>query len=744
MSKFYSFLLLFISCTISTFSIAQTSVSALDNAVTENFDGLPSTGSVTKWVQDNTVPGWYAYETSPHIIAVDLLPDSGTQNSGRMYSYGRAGSSDRCLGSLASGSTNKLGYGWRLKNNTGKTVTSVTVNFTGEQWRAAANTNPNSIYCFYKIASSIPGIDSAEIIDFASNGYTAVPNLDFVSPIFGGSTMALNGNDPANSTKISHTIDVNLPNGSEIMIAWSDENDAGSDHGLGIDDISVTFSAKVVNNPLYKIATVASVDANGVPDSNGVDVRVQGVVYGVNYRPSGLQFTIRDNTGGIGIFSSSTKYGYTVTEGDEVIVSGKVSHFRGLTQISPVDTVILLSSGNALNKPAKIKKMNEFAESNLVKIEKLTWAETKPATWTSNTNFKLTNGVDTFDIRVDGDIDLAGMTIPTYDTMSVTGIGGQFASSSTGPYFDGYQLLPRYMQDIQKYSDILNPIGVISKVDATTGVPDSLNVWVRVKGVVYGGNYRTTGLSFTLRDYSGGINIFEFDKNFGYTVTEGDEVYVEGIVTHFRGLTEISTIDTLIKMSSGNSLKSPVEVSTVTEMYESDLVKIKMLWWAEAKPTEWKANTNYLLTNGTDTTLVRIDGEIDLAGTATPAYDTMNITGLGGQYANSSSGPFTDGYQLFPRYIQDVEQWVRPSTGNIEHLSNFAKVYPNPSNGNLSIRSKTAISRVEILNTSGQMVYELNPQKQSQLNLETNLSSGLYFLKVYSGDQKQISKIQIQ
>ena len=55
----------------------------------------------------------------------------------------------------------------------------------------------------------------------------------------------------------------------------------------------------------------------------GVAVRVQGIVYGINYRPTGLSFTLIDNTGGINIFNSSKQFGYTVTEGDEIIVSGK-------------------------------------------------------------------------------------------------------------------------------------------------------------------------------------------------------------------------------------------------------------------------------------------------------------------------------------------------------------------------------------------------------------------------------------
>ena len=80
-----------------------------------------------------------------------------------------------------------------------------------------------------------------------------------------------------------------------------------------------------------------------------------------------------------------------------------------------------------------------------------------PAMWSpggSGFTVQVTDGANTFDVRIDNDVDLFNLPAPT-GTFSVTGIGGQFDSSS--PYDGGYQLLPRYMEDIDPYSDVLDP-----------------------------------------------------------------------------------------------------------------------------------------------------------------------------------------------------------------------------------------------------------------------------------------------
>ena len=272
------------------------------------------------------------------------------------------------------------------------------------------------------------------------------------------------------------------------------------------DVLANTFTITIEDNdtpiPAYPIGTISTVNADGVADSLGVECQIQGIVYGVNLRPSGLQFTIIDeNNDGIGLFNGSGNFGYTVNEGDEVVVQGTISQFSGLTQINP-DTVWMVSAGNALVAPTVVTALDETTESQLIKIENLTVVD--PDDWSnsgSGFNVDITDGTNTYTMRIDADVDLYGTTAPT-ESFNLTGLGGQFDSSS--PHTSGYQILPRYMADLEVQGDTdpnypVYDIGVVTTVDAD-GVVDSMDVACQIQGVVYGVNVRPSGLQFTIID----------------------------------------------------------------------------------------------------------------------------------------------------------------------------------------------------------------------------------------------------
>jgi len=1318
-----NYLLVTVALFFSSMGMSQTNVNTIGTAVQENFNSLPSSGSAASWSQNSTVSGWYAYETDPYRVAVSYIADSGASNTGRVYSYGRAGSSERALGSLGSGSTDSIVYGWRLKNNTGKAITSINVSYTGEQWRRGANTATNKLAFFYKVASSITSIDSLEIKNLSSSSYVSISSLDFTSPSVGAAFSITNGNDNAFQTKFNQDITVNIPIGYEIMIMWFDDDDASNDHGLAIDDISVTFSnvdkspptvnsvtrtnttdlkvvfsepvkistaidtsnyklspyvkinslsydsvtytvtlkanmidgknyqltvnnlidraptpntmttpsvtknliyngynnkdlviseihyndpsandnyefieitnssaaaielgglsfttgitylfeeyslgagksisiAKIVDScskqfsttflgpfsgslnnsgelvvlansnnqvvdsvkysdvngwpseadgqgpslqlktpyfnsakndvlmawginyskaysfqlgttiwatpnfvptsfvniseitkndsngvnttlntkveirgtvygvnfdslglsfvirdltggifaasftnlgytvkegdslrlvgkvnqlfgmnilsidtlqkrgtsklslktpttillpeekyeadvvkifnlklaqsvtkwpangivklyngkdtiyvfidketnidgtnlpsatsfnltgfviqnskssklndgymlalrstadidfvaapdpevyftmvsgsisekgvgtvivkinnanstatnlsvrikggtatsatdytnsfpktitfpanssadqsltvnlindimdepnetiqfvirnadnkakilkdsiftliiqdddaPLYKIRDITRFNATtGIPDSMNAKAQIRGIVYGFNILPTALEFTVIDSTGGLHIFNSPGNKGYVVAEGDDVQIAGTITHFRGWTELIKIDTIVKFSSGNALQKPKLVKKLNESTESRLVKIKGLRWAQTKPSTWTANTNFRFTNGIDTFTIRIDADVNVAGKPIPTYDTLNIAGIGAQFSSSTNPPFLNGYQLFPRYIEDIEKYNSRIYLISLIKKSNAS-GVPDSSGVLVNVRGVVYGINYNKTGLSFTLRDNSGGLNVFHPAGNKGYTVKEGDEVSVWGVVGQFRGLARIEQIDTIIVTKTNQTLKTPSVVTSVTENTESDLVVIRGYRFSGTKPTTWVANTSYLLTNGTNIVNVFIDDDNNLAGTPTPTYDTMSVTGLGWQVSVNPSGPYNDGYMLYPRSTADVVRFSKSSAGKVQVITANYSVYPNPTKGNFTIAGEKVLDKIEIYSLSGQLVYTEANIKMNTVTLSISLTAGIYSVKTYSENAVSNTKLIVQ
>ena len=66
--------------------------------------------------------------------------------------------------------------------------------------------------------------------------------LSFTSLVTGAAAATLDGNAPANRTAKSATLTVTVNSGQEIWLRWQDPDDTGSDHGLAIDDFSVTAS----------------------------------------------------------------------------------------------------------------------------------------------------------------------------------------------------------------------------------------------------------------------------------------------------------------------------------------------------------------------------------------------------------------------------------------------------------------------------------------------------------------------
>jgi predicted extracellular nuclease len=208
-------------------------ITSLGTPFTQNFDTLPASGSTT-WVNDSTIPGWYHARTG---TGTTIVANDGGSNAGNLYSYGTGTNTDRALGSLGSGNAaiGNLFWGVRLSNQTGSTITSLTVSYTGEQWRNSAAA-AQTIAFSYLIGTNLGG----SLADFQAAGVN-VTQLDFTSPITGGAAVALNGNLAANRTAISFTINgLSLANNAEILLRWSDPDHTGADHGLSIDDFSVT------------------------------------------------------------------------------------------------------------------------------------------------------------------------------------------------------------------------------------------------------------------------------------------------------------------------------------------------------------------------------------------------------------------------------------------------------------------------------------------------------------------------
>jgi hypothetical protein len=85
-------------------------------------------------------------------------------------------------------------------------------------------------------------------------------------------------------------------------------------------------------------------------------------------------------------------------------------------------------------------------------------------------------------------------------------------------------------------------------------------------------------------------------------------------------------------------------------------------------------------------------------------------------------------------------------TGIPDLIADIATVYPNPTNGKITISSKDIISSIEIYNLSGNRIYsdfKIKQQTSKEIDL-TGFPKGTYFVKIYSETKSFIRKIIVQ
>lgn len=208
--------------------------------------------------------------------------------------------------------------------------------------------------------------------------------------------------------------------------------------------------------PYYSISTINKVDSLGVSDSLGVYCKTSGTVISNDFDGNnGYSFYITDRSSGtpegLNVFNFIDINNYVVNPGDSILLFGTVIQFSGMQEIRP-DSIFIISSGNQIPLARNVTALNETTEGDLVQLNNLR-AISKSRN--GNFNVEITNGVDTFSIRVDADTEITDSlsinSIEVGDTIcSIVGICNQF--DQTAPYFSGYQILPYYYSDLERIS----------------------------------------------------------------------------------------------------------------------------------------------------------------------------------------------------------------------------------------------------------------------------------------------------
>jgi phosphatidylserine/phosphatidylglycerophosphate/cardiolipin synthase-like enzyme len=219
--------------------------------------------------------------------------------------------------------------------------------------------------------------------------------------------------------------------------------------------IMILLSVSVVlPQNLISIDSVRKQDANGVPLLLNQTVKVRGVV--TTSRELGTPL-VYFQVPIAGLVAYDAVFGAAVNRGDSVEVTGTVTHYNGLTELQPVSAYTVLATGVTTPSPVILtptqirENSGELYEGRLIRINGITQVKTTsgvPATqWTvtsSGTNYRIFVGTDSCDIRIYASTNVANTTIPPYP-FSVIALNSQYKSAA--PYFGGYQIIPRDLND---------------------------------------------------------------------------------------------------------------------------------------------------------------------------------------------------------------------------------------------------------------------------------------------------------
>jgi endonuclease I len=208
--------------------VAQQSITNLSTPYTQDFNSLANTGTPS-----STLPANWFISNATYTVG------TGSSNTGALYSFGSTGNSDRALGSLGSTGNANGKFGMNFTNNTSNNIQTLTITYTGEMWRLGSGSPLDSLHFSY----------STDASSLANGTWTDVTQLNFITPDTTGIGRAVNGNIDSFRRNITYTISgLNIPPSATFWIRWQDYNSLGSDDGLAIDDLTVSYSGVTLPN----------------------------------------------------------------------------------------------------------------------------------------------------------------------------------------------------------------------------------------------------------------------------------------------------------------------------------------------------------------------------------------------------------------------------------------------------------------------------------------------------------------
>ena len=221
-----------LSVSVKRQRVVAVGMAGTGNRYAQDFDAL---GTVDCEWDDSAypLPGWYAQAGTA--APTEIRAGTGSTATSGFYSFGAADDTDRALGTLA-GNGKIHRYGVAFTNDTPEIIRQVTVSFTAEQFRVGKDNNATNTLAF---AWRVTTAGDMALNSGSAKSWNAVDALSFLTP----ATADVHGSGAVTgfSKDLSATFGIRLLPGSILLLRWADADDAGNDHAMGIDDLTVTW-----------------------------------------------------------------------------------------------------------------------------------------------------------------------------------------------------------------------------------------------------------------------------------------------------------------------------------------------------------------------------------------------------------------------------------------------------------------------------------------------------------------------
>jgi hypothetical protein len=200
-------------------------------------------------------------------------------------------------------------------------------------------------------------------------------------------------------------------------------------------------------------------DGDGVPDLLGQTVTISGIATceATLFSTSGVSFYVQDSSAGINVYAYEAPM--DLAPGEEWEITGEIKAYNGLTEISPASVNDYQYVGSpGMPQPVQLLRnqpVSEPLEGMLLaagspSLQQWVTVATSPSYAGGGYNFDVWNGSTVIPVRVNESTGIEVTGIAAGSRLFLKGIGGQY--DSTEPYDSGYQLLPRYQEDIAVFN----------------------------------------------------------------------------------------------------------------------------------------------------------------------------------------------------------------------------------------------------------------------------------------------------